>query len=221
MSASQELTVDAAVSGDRDAAFAAMLLDPLTSRLDYDDIAVMTDEMLDATAEWLPQFSKLSSARVTDRRVGSAAPVPRDCPPASEGERGGAGAEGVLGRGPGGARPRRVGRRHRSARGPRASCSRGPNRLVHALRARGVQPFDPVATLTRNSAELFQVLLAVFQGGWQYVPLNTHLTAAELAYILGDSGATALFADADLAAVAAGGRGRGGRPAGRSDRDRW
>ena len=57
----------------------------------------------------------------------------------------------------------------------------GANRLVHALRARGVQPFDPVATLTRNSAELFQVLLAVFQGGWQYVPLNTHLTAAELA----------------------------------------
>ncbi len=79
----------------------------------------------------------------------------------------------------------------------------GANQLVHALRARGVQPFDPVATLTRNSAELFQVLLAVFQGGWQYVPLNTHLTAAELAYILGDSGATALFADADLAAVAA------------------
>jgi long-chain acyl-CoA synthetase len=79
----------------------------------------------------------------------------------------------------------------------------GANQLVHALRARGVQPFDPVATLTRNSAELFQVLLAVFQAGWQYVPLNTHLTAAELAYILGDSGAAALFADADLADVAA------------------
>ncbi len=78
----------------------------------------------------------------------------------------------------------------------------GANRLVHALRARGVRPFDPVATLTRNSAELFQILLAVFQGGWQYVPLNTHLTAAELAYILGDSGAAALFADADLADVA-------------------
>jgi len=54
--AAQELTVDAAVSGDRDAAFAAMLLDPLASRLDYDSLAVMTDEMLGATAEWLPQF---------------------------------------------------------------------------------------------------------------------------------------------------------------------
>ena len=59
VSASQELTVDAAISGDRDAAFAAMLLDPLTSRLDYDTIAVMTDELLDATAPWLPQFSKV------------------------------------------------------------------------------------------------------------------------------------------------------------------
>lgn len=57
VSAAQELTVDAAVSGDRDAAFAAMLLDPLTSRLDYDDVATMTDEMLAATAEWLPQFA--------------------------------------------------------------------------------------------------------------------------------------------------------------------
>ena len=57
--------------------------------------------------------------------------------------------------------------------------------------------------MASTSAELFQVLLAVFQGGWQYVALNTHLTAAELAYILGDSGATALFADADLADIAA------------------
>jgi alpha-galactosidase len=57
VSAAQELTVDAAVSGDHDAAFAAMLLDPLTSRLDYDAIVAMTGEMLDATAAWLPQFS--------------------------------------------------------------------------------------------------------------------------------------------------------------------
>jgi alpha-galactosidase len=54
--ASQELTVEAAVTGDRDTAFAAMLLDPLAGRLDYDEIAIMTDEMLAATAAWLPQF---------------------------------------------------------------------------------------------------------------------------------------------------------------------
>ena len=57
VAASQELTVDAAVSGDRDTAFAAMLLDPLAGRVDYDELARMTDEMLAATAEWLPQFA--------------------------------------------------------------------------------------------------------------------------------------------------------------------
>ena len=97
----------------------------------------------------------------------------------------------------------------------------GADRLVHALRARGVQLLDPVATLTRNSVELFQTLLAVFQAGWQYVPLNTHLTAAEVGYILGDSGAAVLVADAEFGDGRAGGRGRGGRPAGRSDLGGW
>ncbi len=58
VTASQELTVDAAVTGDPGTAFAAMLLDPLASRLDYDQLTLMTDEMLTATAEWLPQFSR-------------------------------------------------------------------------------------------------------------------------------------------------------------------
>jgi len=57
VAASQELTVDAAITGDRDTAFAAMLVDPLTSRVDYDAIVAMTDEMLGATAAWLPQFA--------------------------------------------------------------------------------------------------------------------------------------------------------------------
>src|SRR5438874_7913007 len=37
----------------------------------------------------------------------------------------------------------------------------GANRLVHALRERGVRTGDPVATLTPNRAELLQTLLAV------------------------------------------------------------
>ena len=55
--ASQELTVEAAISGDRDTAVDAMLLDPLAGRIDFDHVAQMTDEMLAATARWLPQFS--------------------------------------------------------------------------------------------------------------------------------------------------------------------
>lgn len=55
--AAQELTVEAAVTGNRETVLAAMLADPLASRLDYDDAVAMTDEMLAATREWLPQFA--------------------------------------------------------------------------------------------------------------------------------------------------------------------
>ena len=57
VSASQELTVEAAVTGKRDAVFEAMLLDPLAGRIDYDRLGEMTDEMLTATKAWLPQFA--------------------------------------------------------------------------------------------------------------------------------------------------------------------
>lgn len=56
VSASQELTVEAALTGRRDLVFEAMLADPLAGRGDWDALQRMTDEMLDATKEWLPQF---------------------------------------------------------------------------------------------------------------------------------------------------------------------
>jgi alpha-galactosidase len=57
VSAAQELTVEAAVSGNRDTVFEAMLLDPLAGRIDYERLGSMTDEMLAATRAWLPQFA--------------------------------------------------------------------------------------------------------------------------------------------------------------------
>jgi len=57
VSAAQELTVDAALTGDRDQVFAAMFVDPLAGRIDFDQLAAMTDEMLAATKPWLPQFA--------------------------------------------------------------------------------------------------------------------------------------------------------------------
>ena len=59
VSASQELTVEAAVTGNRDKVVEAMLLDPLAGRIDYDQVAEMTDEMLAATTAWLPQFASV------------------------------------------------------------------------------------------------------------------------------------------------------------------
>lgn len=54
--AAQELTVDAALTGSRDLVVEAMRTDPLASRVPVADIPAMVDEMLAATAAWLPAF---------------------------------------------------------------------------------------------------------------------------------------------------------------------
>jgi alpha-galactosidase len=53
----QELTVEAAVTGDRQLARQAFALDPLAGRGDLRVTEAMADELLAATARWLPQFS--------------------------------------------------------------------------------------------------------------------------------------------------------------------
>ena len=62
VSASQELTVEAALTGDRDVVFQAMLADPLASRIDYEDVWRMTNELIDETAPWLPQFAESATS---------------------------------------------------------------------------------------------------------------------------------------------------------------
>jgi alpha-galactosidase len=52
----QETTVHAAFSGDRALVHAAMLLDPHAGALGLATIEAMTDELLTASARWLPQF---------------------------------------------------------------------------------------------------------------------------------------------------------------------
>ncbi|HVC71094.1 MAG TPA: hypothetical protein VNC61_12635 [Acidimicrobiales bacterium] len=53
----QELTVEAALSGDRTLALQAFALDPLAGRGDLRVTEAMADELLAATARWLPQFA--------------------------------------------------------------------------------------------------------------------------------------------------------------------
>ena len=45
------------MTGNRDKVVEAMLLDPLAGRIDFDHLVQMTDELLDATKQWLPQFA--------------------------------------------------------------------------------------------------------------------------------------------------------------------
>ena len=77
------------------------------------------------------------------------------------------------------------------------------HQLVHGLRARGLAAGDAVAVLLPNGEPLVSTLLAVMQAGWHWLPINTSLTASEVAWILADSGARAFVADARHAEVAA------------------
>ncbi|HVC70997.1 MAG TPA: hypothetical protein VNC61_12145 [Acidimicrobiales bacterium] len=58
--ASQELTVEAAVTGDRGLVLQAMLADPVAGTLPWEHVVSMTDELLAASAPWLAQFSPSS-----------------------------------------------------------------------------------------------------------------------------------------------------------------
>jgi len=56
--ATQELTVEAAVTGDRALIEQAFALDPLAGRGDLHDTEAMVDELLAGTARWLPQVAQ-------------------------------------------------------------------------------------------------------------------------------------------------------------------
>ncbi|MFF4472223.1 long-chain fatty acid--CoA ligase [Streptomyces sp. NPDC001599] len=79
-------------------------------------------------------------------------------------------------------------------------------RLAHGLRALGVARGDRVAHLGPNHPAFLETLFAAGALGAVFVPLNTRLTASELAYSLRDSGSTVLVhgaAQAETAASAA------------------
>jgi long-chain acyl-CoA synthetase len=69
------------------------------------------------------------------------------------------------------------------------------NRIVRLLRAHGLQAGDSVALLSSNRAEFVEVLAATLRGGFRFTPVNWHLTAEEVEYIINDCDALALFAE--------------------------
>src|SRR6266545_1452305 len=68
------------------------------------------------------------------------------------------------------------------------------NQLVHGLRALGLAKGACIATVLDNSAAMLEAFLAAHQAGWYLTPINWHLTAPEIAYILEDSDAAAVIA---------------------------
>jgi len=68
------------------------------------------------------------------------------------------------------------------------------NQVVHALRGLNLLPGDVVATVLPNCVEAIELYLACLQAGWYLVPINHHLVAPEIAYILTDSEAKVFVA---------------------------
>jgi long-chain acyl-CoA synthetase len=75
------------------------------------------------------------------------------------------------------------------------------NRLAHYFRSRGLQEGDVVAILMENNEHMHAVMWAARRSGLYYVPINTHLTAAEAAYIIDNSGAKGVVGSAPLREV--------------------
>ncbi len=83
-----------------------------------------------------------------------------------------------------------------------ADLERATNRLAHGLRARGAGRGDRVAFLGLNSVEMVIAMFATARLGAVFVPVNTRLAAAELAYVFEHSGAGLLLVEDGLAAAA-------------------
>jgi long-chain acyl-CoA synthetase len=84
------------------------------------------------------------------------------------------------------------------------------DRYGRGLQALGLRPGDTVAGQLPNSTQALALFFAAIQTGLYVVPVNWHLTAPEVAYILSDSGAGAFVAHerfGDVAAEAAEGAG--------------
>jgi fatty-acyl-CoA synthase len=63
------------------------------------------------------------------------------------------------------------------------------NRLAHYFRQAGLQEGDTVAVILENNEHIHAVMWAARRAGLYYALVNTHLTAAEAAYIVDNSGA--------------------------------
>ena len=76
------------------------------------------------------------------------------------------------------------------------------NRIGRGLGEAGLRTGDSIAVLMPNGVNLVATYFAAVQTGLYFVPLNWHLVAAEMRYILDDCGAKAFIADARFASTA-------------------
>jgi long-chain acyl-CoA synthetase len=89
------------------------------------------------------------------------------------------------------------------------------DRVARGLQELGLTPGSTVATLLPNGIAWLTVYFAAMEAGLYIVPVNWHLTATEVAYILSDSDAAAFVAHERFAGVAIAAADRAGIAAGK------
>lgn len=83
-----------------------------------------------------------------------------------------------------------------------AALDERSNRLANALIARGLQPGQPVALLSGNRLEYFEIATAMAKAGLPLVPMNSRNNSTDNEFIAGHSGARVLLLDPSLASGA-------------------
>ena len=91
------------------------------------------------------------------------------------------------------------------------SFDRRIGKVAGWLVTKGIDQDDVVAVLMKNSTVFLELVFATSHIGAVFLPINYRLSADEVGYIVGNSGARLLIADGEFAVLAAGGAGRAGR----------
>lgn len=76
------------------------------------------------------------------------------------------------------------------------------DRVAAMLQRAGLRRGDGVVIMVPNRPEFYEIAWGAQHSGLYYTPVNTHLTVEEVAYIVEDSGAKAVFVDSTFADLA-------------------
>src|SRR5690554_4235661 len=82
-----------------------------------------------------------------------------------------------------------------------AELDKASNRMAHLFRKESLNIGDTVAVLLDNHPKFFDFVWGAQRAGLYYVAIPSRLTAPEVSYILGDSGATLLVSSESKLAV--------------------
>jgi long-chain acyl-CoA synthetase len=82
-----------------------------------------------------------------------------------------------------------------------AAINARANQLARLLRARGLGAGDAVALICSNRVEFVETLIATRRAGLRLTPINWHLTAGEIGYIVADCEAKAVLGEARIAGL--------------------